>query len=129
MNRSYRTLALGYKDTGVSPLNAVNAALAIETDPAGTALVQVLSATALTGCTLVFEGRTSPTAPWVRLTAYVTNATAKGTVIAVTPTLTSVPANGWLISLNGCIEFRVLVSAITGGSIGLAIRLSDTPHG
>ena len=128
MTQSYRTLALGYVATP-APLTAANQTLQIDCDPAGTALVQVLTAASLTGCTLVFEGRTSEAAPWITLAAYVTNATAKGTVIAITPTLTAVPANGWLVSLNGVIQFRVRVSAITGGSIGLAIRLSDTPHG
>lgn len=128
MTQSYRTLALGYVATP-APLTAANQTLEIDCDPAGTALVQVLTAASLTGCTLVFEGRTSITAPWITLAAYVTNATAKGTVIAITPALAAVPANGWLVSLNGVIQFRARVSAITGGSIGLAIRLSDAPHG
>lgn len=128
MSRSYRTMALGYAQTP-TPLTTVGNTLQIDCDPAGTALVQVLATAALTGCTLVFEGRTNPTAPWVICSAYVTNATAKGTVIAVTPALTAVPVNGWLISLNGLIQFRVRVSAITGGSITLAVRLSDTSHG
>jgi hypothetical protein len=127
MTQSYRTLNLGYAQSPA--LTAVAQTLQMDCDPAGTALVQVLAASALTGCTLTFEGRISETAPWVVLSAYVTNGTAKGTVIAVTPTLTAVPTNGWLISLNGCIQVRARLSAITGGSITLGMRLSDTPHG
>ena len=128
MTQSYRTLRLGYVATP-TPLTAVGQTLQIDTDPAGTALVQVLSATGLTGCTMVFEGRISESAPWVIMAAYVTNATNKATVVAATPVLAAVPANGWLISLNGFIQFRVRVTAITAGSIGVGIRLSDTPHG
>ena len=127
MNRSFRTLALGYAES--APLTAVAQALTMDCDPSGTALVQVLAAASLTGCTLTFEGRTSPNAPWIVLAAYATNGTAKGTVIAITPTLTAVPANGWLVSTNGCIQVRARVSAITTGSITLAMRLSDSSHG
>ncbi len=126
---SYRTLALGYADTGAEPLDTVEDTLSIDTDPSGSALVQVLTAASLGGCTLVFEGRTGVSAPWVILSALATNGTAKGTVIAVTPTLAAVPANGWVVSLNGCIQFRVRVTAISAGSIGLAIRLSDSSLG
>lgn len=127
---SFRVQQLGYARTPpATPLAAANATLQVDCDPAGTALVQLLSASALTGCTLVFEGRMAPDAPWIILAAYVTNAVAKGTVIAVTPALTAVPANGWLISLNGVTQFRVRVNAITAGSCHVGIRLSDTPHG
>jgi len=125
---SFRVRQLGHVRTPVA-LNAVNQALQIDCDPNGTALVQVLSASSLAGCTLVFEGRIAADAPWIVLAAYATDAASKATVIAVTPTLTGVPSNGWLVSLNGCVQFRVRVSAITGGNLNLGIRLSDTPHG
>ena len=125
---SFRVQQLGHVRT-TAPLNAVGQTLQIDCDPAGTALVQVLSTASLAGCTLVFEGRMAEDAPWIVLAAYVTNATGKSTVIAVTSTLTDVPANGWLVSLNGVVQFRVRVSAITAGSCHLGIRLSDTPHG
>jgi hypothetical protein len=128
MTQSFRSLNLGYAQTS-TPFTAVNQALTIDCDPAGTALFQVLTAASLTGCTLTFEGRTSESAPWIVLAAYVTNATAKGTVIAVTPALSAVPANGWLISTNGCVQVRARVSAVTTGSIGLAVKLSDSAHG
>lgn len=121
-------MALGYAETP-TPLTAVAQTLQIDCDPSGTALFQVLTADSLTGCTLVFEGRTSPSNPWITLAAYVTNATSKNTVVAITPALSAVPANGWLISTNGCLQIRARVNAITGGSIGLAVKLSDSPHG
>ena len=125
---SFRVQQLGHVRT-TAPLNAVGQTLQIACDPSGTALVQVLSTASLAGCTLVFEGRLAEDAPWIVLSGYVTDGTAKQTVVAITPTLTAVPANGWLVSLNGVVQFRVRVSAITGGSLHVGIRLSDTGHG
>jgi hypothetical protein len=111
-------------------LAAVNAATTVDCEGAASALVQVLSATSLTGCTLVFEGRMSGgSTPWIVLNAVATNGTSKTTAIAVTPTLTGVPTNGWIVSLHGCVEFRVRVSAITTGSLTVGIRITDVPHG
>ncbi len=125
---SFRVQQLGHVRTPVA-LNAVDQTLQIDCDPNGTALVQVLTASTLAGCTLVFEGRIAEDIPWIVLGAYPTDAAGKSTVIAATPALAGVPSNGWLVSLNGCVQFRVRVSAITGGSLTLGIRLSDTPHG
>ena len=127
---NYRTQILNWAETpAANPLDVVNETTEVECGGAATAVVQMLAATALAGATLTFEGRIHATAPWVVLAAYPTNGAAKGTAIAVTPTLTGVPTNGWIVSCNGMEQFRVRLSAVTGGNCRVGIRLSEAPHG
>lgn len=127
---SFRAFNLGLAKTPVA-LTTANQTLQVDCEGTQSVLVQMLTAVGLTGCTLIFEGRIDANAatPWITLSAYATDSTAKGTTIAVTPALSAVPANGWLVSLNGMAQFRVRITAITGGSLTLGCRLSDTPYG
>lgn len=128
MTISNLVLTRGYVATP-TPLTAVAQTLQIDCNPNGSAFVQVLTAAALAGFTMVFEGRVSEAAPWATLAANASNGTNRATCIAATPVLTAVPANGWVVGLNGCVQFRVRVTAITGGNCTVGIRLSDTSYG
>ena len=128
MTISNRVLSRGYVATP-APFTAAAQTLQIDCNPNGSAFVQLLTATTLAGFTMVFEGRVSETGPWAILAANVSNTTNRATCIAATPVLTAVPANGWVVGLNGCVQFRVRVTAITGGNCNVGIRLSDTSYG
>lgn len=127
---NFRVRNLSWAETpSAAPLAAVNAFTSLDCEGAATAVVQVLETTGLTGGVLTFEGRISETAPWVVLTAYPTNGTAKTTVLAATAVMAAVPAFGWVVSVNGMVQVRARLSARTAGSLRVGIKLSDVAYG
>ncbi len=118
----FRAYASGAISTAAG---AATSYVTLACEGAASFFAQVLTVSSLSGCTLVFEGRITPSAPWVVLAAYATNGTAKGTAIAVTPALSTLPTNGWVVACQGCAEVRVRATAISGGSLTLGIKVTD----
>lgn len=80
----------------------------------------MLSASSLTGFTFVVEVQMSEGGPWFTQSMYPSNATAL-TKIAVSPTLTGVPANLWVIPAGTVKGIRIRCTGRTTGSAVMAI--------
>ena len=93
-------------------------------DGGGTALVQVISSTAV-GAKFSAEGRTSDDAPWILLHVMPTQDLTPVTPITETAAFTGVPAMGWRVDLQGCSCFRLRVTVLVSGAFVLQSKVSE----
>jgi hypothetical protein len=105
-------------------LSAVNATVSLDSGGAGSFVAQVTATAPAVGGVLTFEGRINDTAPWVVLSAIVSNGTSKATAIAASAAITTVPVFAWFVQCQGMAQVRARASALTSGSMTVAIRIT-----
>lgn len=118
---NYRLVNMNYTS---EVLNAVNAAVTLDSGGAGSFVAQVIATAPAVGGQLTFEGRINDTAPWVVLSAVGSNGTAKATAMAASAAITTVPAYAWFVQCQGMAQVRARASALTSGTMTVAIRIT-----
>lgn len=106
-------------------LAAANAAATIDLQGANGVVVWFDTAAALAGFTAVVEVQYTDTSPWTTGAFRKSDDVSDATKLAITATLTAVPAYSLLARTDGATKARVRCAAVTGGSINGNIRPVD----
>lgn len=125
---TYPSMAIRKPYSRSASLAAINAAHTVVPGDCASMTFGVFSVNAAVGAQLVAEGRLSDASPWLALHLMPTNDLTPGSPIAQTPSITTLPTNGWRVDTQGMAEVRVRLSALTTGSLVVETRLSQQAY-
>lgn len=127
---TYPSMAVRKPYSRSASLAAINAAHTVVPGDCASMTFGVFSVNAAVGAQLVAEGRLSDASPWLALHLMLTNdlSPIRGSPIAQTPVITTLPTNGWRVDTQGMAEVRVRLSALTTGSLVVETRLSEQAY-